>query len=269
MDPNSKLGGRAIIETGAKNGHAEIVELLLLHGGDAKLIKNYLDDLKLLNIAAAKGHLEVVKKLIEAGAHIHQLDESRTPLMNAVSENQINVAKFLLEKITDVESKYLEFLINNPNFSAQMTKNFILNYKSPLQLAIEKNSLACIELLLKKGANLNQMSNNKYLYDMASSKEARDIILAYTGGPKYLDSIKTLVKTTDPLNERFLNQINSDIQNRGITVKVNNYVATGPLTKMLGALKKSGAEQAEAIVKFAKYYLQGINGFPKDVGTTL
>ncbi|MCW4468139.1 ankyrin repeat domain-containing protein [Flavobacterium sp. MFBS3-15] len=82
----------------SQNGHLATVEYLLANGAP-KVRKR---ERSALHVAAAKGHNEIVLKLLKAGIKVDVLDPDRcTPLLGAVGDERIETVKLLLEKGAD------------------------------------------------------------------------------------------------------------------------------------------------------------------------
>jgi|AVFP01.1.fsa_nt_gi ankyrin repeat protein len=56
-------------------------------------------------VAAIKGDLQTVKKLVEYGEEVNQISNGMTPLMYAAKYNRIEVVKFLLAEGADPNAK--------------------------------------------------------------------------------------------------------------------------------------------------------------------
>jgi ankyrin repeat protein len=96
-NPNAGRGSSrsAPIQQCANNGNVEILEMLLKTGADVNAIHA---GSHALGTAATFGHLQFVKKLLEAGANPNLPDESRTiPLMCGVAGRNIGVVRLLVE----------------------------------------------------------------------------------------------------------------------------------------------------------------------------
>ncbi|OHX30768.1 hypothetical protein BWGOE5_32460 [Bacillus mycoides] len=59
-----------------------------------------------LNVAASKGHISVVKYLLACGAELDISDPIKNPLFGAISNGYPDIAKLLIESGIDVDVKY-------------------------------------------------------------------------------------------------------------------------------------------------------------------
>ena len=112
----------------------EIVKLLLKHNANPNPLndKGYTP----LYLAVTKGHIKIVKELLNNGAEVDKKVFGVTPFSKAMMENQINIAKILLKHGADVDSHLLE-------------------YRTSLHDAASDGSLENVEFLLEHNANIN------------------------------------------------------------------------------------------------------------------
>lgn len=80
----------------AQNGYVDVAETLLSKGAEmAQLNKQ---DRSSLNVAAARGHLDVVQLLVEHNANVNTKGRFGTPLDEAMNNRQLDVATYLKGK---------------------------------------------------------------------------------------------------------------------------------------------------------------------------
>jgi len=169
-----KSNGATPLWIAAEKGHLEVVKLLLEKGAAIEAVRNdgvtrYPGRQELgehratvdaavelgvtsLWIAAQKGHLEVVKLLLERGALIEAKNSKNiTPLLVAAEEGRFEVVKLLLEKGALIEAK------NS-------------NKATPLWMAAQNGHLEIVALLLEKGAAVDARTDDSVtmVYDRAN-----------------------------------------------------------------------------------------------------
>ena len=109
----------------SENGHAAVVELLLLKAG----ADVHVDDDAPLLLASENGHAAVVELLLQAGANVHAWDDA--PLRYASENGHAAVVELLLQAGANVRA----------------------DGDGALLWASSRGHLAVVELLLKAGAN--------------------------------------------------------------------------------------------------------------------
>lgn len=111
------------------------VKLLLERGADVTVQPNSVTRLSLLHVGTASNNLGLVEILCNAGAGVHlslQDDSGRTPLHVAVDNEQVTIAKNLLDKGASPDIK--DFGDTNPFQSAMRNGNrdmVLLLYQRP------------------------------------------------------------------------------------------------------------------------------------------
>ena len=125
--------GSAPIHIACKNGHRDIVRLLIRKNCDL----NISDDESLstpLHIASEMCHSDIVKILLDSGAEVDMVDmKNRTPLYIASKKGHDDTVRILLDSGADME----------------IAKN---NLKTPLLISFENGHDNVVELLVRAGA---------------------------------------------------------------------------------------------------------------------
>jgi ankyrin repeat protein len=158
-----------------ENGHRDVVDFLLRRGFNANCRQGGFTGLE---VAAGKGHLEIVKVLLEAGADITRGSGFGGALWSAVYHDQEHVAAFLL---TELKTRRAAGKENDPPAmltirraldSAVRSKNtrmveMLLEEvgpvdfegdlgETPLLVAVWSKTVDVVRILLRKGADPNK-----------------------------------------------------------------------------------------------------------------
>jgi ankyrin repeat protein len=92
--------GKTALLKAARWGYADMVDLLIAHGADVNARDRWGPALVR---AAADGHLQIVRALVQAGAPIDPIDEAgMTPMMGAAQNGHAAVVRELLEYDADI-----------------------------------------------------------------------------------------------------------------------------------------------------------------------
>ena len=132
----------------ARDGKLDFVKVLLRYEaniearGTIKIDGEVIEGCTALWIAAAKGHFDVVRLLIEQNAEVDgRTSSNSTPLRAAALHGHLDIVRCLVENGADVNARTS---FNN----------------TPLMLACNKGHLDVVSYLVKHGANIN-LHNNK------------------------------------------------------------------------------------------------------------
>ncbi|XP_043466924.1 ankyrin-1-like [Leptopilina heterotoma] len=154
---------------------------LAVHNGDLNSVSTLLNEYNLaenihekrmLHVAAARGHLQIVDLLIKNGAKLNVEDvKGRTPFYIALLQNNVEVAEFLLENGARINiprkggRTTLHVAIKTQNIQIVdrlLKQGDIVNVLDamsrlkPIDVAASLNNIQLVELLLKYGAKMDE-----------------------------------------------------------------------------------------------------------------
>ena len=164
VDVNSaNKNGMAALLMASYRGHLKIVKYLIDNGAN---INSENDDIPALLMASYRGHLEIVKYLVGKGADVNIKDQNgTTALINASGQGHIEIVKYLVGKGADVHTKNIEG-------------------KTALLWASDNGNLDIVEYLVENGANINiKNEDGKTALDIAIIEDR------YTEVIEYLESL--------------------------------------------------------------------------------
>lgn len=158
IEDHNENGHTPLMEA-ASSGHVNIAKILLDKGAGINTHSNEFKE-SALTLACYKGHLEMVKFLLEAGAdHEHKTDEMHTALMEASMDGHVEVARLLLDHGAQV---------NMPADS----------FESPLTLAACGGHVKLASLLIERGANIEEVNDEGYTPLMEAAREGHEEMVA-------------------------------------------------------------------------------------------
>lgn len=154
LEVQNENGHTPLMEA-ASGGHVSVAEILIRSGAGINTHSNEFKETA-LTLACYKGHLEMARFLLDAGAdQEHKTDEMHTALMEASMDGHVEVAELLLDSGAQV---------NMPSDS----------FESPLTLAACGGHVALASLLLSRGANLEEVNDEGYTPLMEASREGHE-----------------------------------------------------------------------------------------------
>ena len=146
-----------------------------------------------IHAAIRAGSLDNVKYLISNGADFEELEGDATPLCTAISCDRFEIAKYIISLGAEINPTR-SFSVNSPLVEASLGSKFeMFKYlidhganvnshnpwgETPLHWAANDNNKKVVEILLKKGANVNCASDTLKITPLmyAAEKGNKDII---------------------------------------------------------------------------------------------
>jgi ankyrin repeat protein len=151
----------------SRNGHTEIVKILLANGANANAKDS--DGFTPLMLAALKGYTDLARTLLGNGADVNAKDkDGGTALLRAAASGHTEIVKILLANGADVNAKYY-------------------NKTTPLWLASIQGHTEIVKILLANGANVNAKG--------ANSKGICTTILSETAEDAHVDVARVLINS--------------------------------------------------------------------------
>ncbi|XP_064457287.1 ankyrin repeat domain-containing protein 17-like isoform X2 [Ornithodoros turicata] len=158
VEDHNENGHTPLMEA-ASAGHVSTARVLVEAGASINTHSNEFKE-SALTLACYKGHLEMVRFLLEAGAdQEHKTDEMHTALMEASMDGHVEVARLLLDSGAQV---------NMPTDS----------FESPLTLAACGGHVELAMLLLERGANIEEVNDEGYTPLMEAAREGHEEMVA-------------------------------------------------------------------------------------------
>ncbi|KAL5283184.1 ANKRD17 family protein [Megaselia abdita] len=158
VEDQNENGHTPLMEA-ASAGHVEVAKVLLEHGAGINTHSNEFKE-SALTLACYKGHLYMVRFLLQAGAdQEHKTDEMHTALMEASMDGHVEVARLLLDSGAQV---------NMPTDS----------FESPLTLAACGGHVELATLLIERGANIEEVNDEGYTPLMEAAREGHEDMVA-------------------------------------------------------------------------------------------
>jgi ankyrin repeat protein len=144
------------MQLAADASNTELIELLLKAGADPNSPNP--DGETALHLVARAGNLEAAKLLLRAGAQVDARERfgSQTPLMWAVARRHPDVAELLLSKGADVNARAAIRDYQRVATAESRAKQLDRGGLTPLMYAARENCGACVEVLLKHKADVDQ-----------------------------------------------------------------------------------------------------------------
>ncbi|XP_059471305.1 ankyrin repeat domain-containing protein 17 isoform X2 [Neocloeon triangulifer] len=158
VEDHNENGHTPLMEA-ASAGYVNVAKVLLENGAGINTHSNEFKE-SALTLACYKGHLEMVRFLLAAGAdQEHKTDEMHTALMEASMDGHVEVARLLLDSGAQV---------NMPTDS----------FESPLTLAACGGHVDLALLLIERGANIEEVNDEGYTPLMEAAREGHEEMVA-------------------------------------------------------------------------------------------
>eukprot|EP00178_Gracilaria_changii_P023792 TRINITY_DN718_c0_g1_i1.p1 TRINITY_DN718_c0_g1~~TRINITY_DN718_c0_g1_i1.p1 ORF type:complete len:2019 (+),score=268.01 TRINITY_DN718_c0_g1_i1:1349-7405(+) len=147
-NPNNEDEGKYTpLHLSASSGYIQTVEMLLRYG--ARVDATTRNEITPLHYAVQGGHSAVVEALIVAGAKVNC--NKKPLLLIAADDGKRDIVNLLLDAEASVDCR--------ANIRAMLNKETeICDYLTPLHLAASKNHHDVVEVLLNRGANVNELT---------------------------------------------------------------------------------------------------------------
>lgn len=185
----------------------EIASLLIDSGANIHA-ENKIKDTP-IHLATLLNNFEIVKKLTDKGADLNKLNkQSHNPIIFATGNGFMEILKFLLDKNVDLNVydvckepllnicihhnrlEIMELLLIKDN---NLVNKIDCNYSTPITIAVKKNKVEFVELLLKYGATPNPKMSVEFspIYEAFENKNQQiiDLLIKYGVNKKHLLSM--------------------------------------------------------------------------------
>ena len=162
----------------ARNGHLDVVRLLLEAGADKHAVMRY--RATALHVAAQNGHLDVVRLLLAAGADKDaEMQAGRTALHLAAHQGHLHIVRLLLEAGADKGAQTQTEIRMWPNIFERVGFRMRRPCKigsTALHIASQKGRLDIVRLLLEAGSDRDaQTQDGATALDIAAENGHLDV----------------------------------------------------------------------------------------------
>jgi ankyrin repeat protein len=164
---SKNLYGDTILLWASREGHLELVRLILENGGDINFQNEVTGETALINSSKA-GHFEIVKFLIKNGANINAKDnKGNTALLCGCTKGHLDIVKMIREYASSDSKEMNDCLIFASYSGNKELINFLINSynvninafeehgKTALMVATMSGNSEIIRILLDHGASIN------------------------------------------------------------------------------------------------------------------
>lgn len=228
-DPNQKVNGQSALCLASSLGNIEVVNTLLALGVNKSRLACDSTCWSPLKEAVYNGHLDIVKKLLDADADINLTsDMSETALFLAAEKGHIEIVKELLKRKADlnriIKKGYTALAVATQNGHDDIVK-ILLETKAdpnlgeyddikPLSIAVHKKNIHLVNLFLEYKTDPNLRVIQKESHDQYISKS----LIGYAEENNLAEIAKVLAKANAshiPKGQEFLSdKIAKEIQSK-------------------------------------------------------
>jgi len=201
-------------------GRKDYLDLLIAAGMEVESQVGDQEESSPLHVAAAQGHVECLKTLLDAGADIEARNiYEETPLHLAAGKGHVECLKALLDKHADKETKTM------------------YGY-TPLYLAASAGQVECLMVLIKEGAEIEAKDNNEQtpLY-IAAHKD-------------HVECLKTLLEAG----------ADKEVKNKGGMTPLHGAAGAGTIECLKVLLKEGAEIEAKNNNQWSTLHFAAANG---------
>jgi uncharacterized protein len=146
--------GVTAMQLAAETANPAIIELLLKAGADVESA-NAEGQTALMSVART-GNVEAAKLLLKRGANVNSREQfgGQTALMWAAARRQPQMVELLLSKGAEANARAIVRTFERHITVEQRYKNTHTGGLTPLLYAVRENCKACVEVMIKRGANI-------------------------------------------------------------------------------------------------------------------
>ena len=148
LDVNAEAGGKRPLWLAAMRGHVEVVKELLDFGADPTRESKYYESA--FHAAVEQGHLKIVEMILRQYPLTRFISSGRPPLLLASKQGHVEIVELLVN--LDPKCKY--------KYTSNLTA---------LHVAAEEGHLVIVEFLLKAGAHVNAQASSGQLSPLHSA----------------------------------------------------------------------------------------------------
>src|SRR6266702_2937545 len=162
----SSYEGRTLLHAASEDGLTDVAQWLLNIGADANAQRD--DHTTPLHLAAANGHLEIIRTLLVHGVDVNAAAtrDNRTPLHEASKGGHVDIVRLLIQNGADASTDLQRLLLlASSSRSAETVQLFIQlgadvnardgSHSTPLHLATSQKDAQTVRLLMQHGVDVD------------------------------------------------------------------------------------------------------------------